>query len=553
MKASYSVRRPTYVDAAGNKRKCDTLQIVFHDLYNRRRYLSGFATERETHKLADRVIQLIHNRRTGSPLSDEMRKWMESISPDFRSRLAKLGIVDEGADSVDRPLIEHLDGRLDASGQVVEPGFQQALAARGNTSHHVSTTVRRTRDIMENCGFVFWRDLIAPGAVTRVEVWLGKRRADGKITGKSLNYYIRDMRSFCRWLCKSGRVPSVAMDAMAPVKNADVDSERRRALSVEEMRWLISKTSAGSERQRLSGTERAFLYRFAFETGMRSGQIRALIMTDFDLRSTPPTVTSKAGNVKRRRAHTQTLRPGTAAILTEMFKTRMPTDLAIKMPKNATHMAEMLRLDLAETRRDWIDAGATDEEKVERGKTDFLAAVNHSGERAVFYSTRHGHGTALAEAGVPEKDIAASMHHASRTTTARYLHSDQQSVSKAIAAMPDLLYLPGVIAKGDDGSAKESLPRDCPELAQLATLGGKTGVQTNLLQNPGFGSKIGEKPNIGSKIEQRPLGGIGRRDGFKIHSNPQKISEIKAKTKIHRCHCPVTAQTLHPKMIVWPH
>ena len=51
--------------------------------------------------------------------------------------------------------------------------------------------------------------------------------------------------------------------------------------------------------------------------------------------------------------------------------------------------------------------------------------MNHKKAKAVFYSTRHGRGTALAAAGVPEKDTAASMHHASRATTSRYLHAGQ--------------------------------------------------------------------------------------------------------------------------------
>ena len=83
--------------------------------------------------------------------------------------------------------------------------------------------------------------------------------------------------------------------------------------------------------------------------------------------------------------------------------------------------------------------------------------MNHRGERAVFYSTRHGHGTALADAGVPEKDIAASMHHASRTTTARYLHSDRRAIAKAVALMPELA------ATGTDGT--DSTP-PCATLAQ---------------------------------------------------------------------------------------
>jgi hypothetical protein len=76
--------------------------------------------------------------------------------------------------------------------------------------------------------------------------------------------------------------------------------------------------------------------------------------------------------------------------------------------------------------------------------------VNHRGERAVFYSTRHGHGTALADVGVAEKGIASSMHHSSRAVTARYLHTDQRARQTAIEAMPDFSYSVPQAATGTD-------------------------------------------------------------------------------------------------------
>jgi hypothetical protein len=76
--------------------------------------------------------------------------------------------------------------------------------------------------------------------------------------------------------------------------------------------------------------------------------------------------------------------------------------------------------------------------------------VNSAHEKAVFYSVRHGHGTALGDAGVPEKDFAASMHHASRKTTERYLHSGRKSLASAIAAMPDLTYTLPALKTGTD-------------------------------------------------------------------------------------------------------
>ena len=65
-----------------------------------------------------------------------------------------------------------------------------------------------------------------------------------------------------------------------------------------------------------------------------------------------------------------------------------------------------------------------------------------------FYSTRHG--TALADAGVLEKDIAASMHHTTTQTTRRYLHSGRRSLTTAIEALPDLAYPQA--ATGTDGT-----------------------------------------------------------------------------------------------------
>ena len=116
--------------------------------------------------------------------------------------------------------------------------------------------------------------------------------------------------------------------------------------------------------------------------------------------------------------------------------------------------------------------------------------MNQKGEKAVFYSLRHGHGTALGDAGVPEKDIAASMHHASRTTTARYLHSDQKQVSAAIAALPDLSYPVPALATGTDGrpvvsGGQVACPSACPTGNSPVESGGVGGANVANRQSVG--------------------------------------------------------------------
>ena len=60
----------------------------------------------------------------------------------------------------------------------------------------------------------------------------------------------------------------------------------------------------------------------------------------------------------------------------------------------------------------------------------------------MFYSKRYAHRSALAAAGVPEKDIAEPMHHSSRATTQRDLHSRRPELARAVAALPDVSYVP---------------------------------------------------------------------------------------------------------------
>jgi len=165
-------------------------------------------------------------------------------------------------------------------------------------------------------------------------------------------------------------------------------------------------------RQRLTGSERALLYRFAFETGIRPKQIRALKVSSFDLKSDPATVTSEARSTKRRRIHVQVIRPAGMG-----------------------------------------QRGCDGRREDRTGQERFPGRTESPERMGSLLSTRHGHGTALADAGVPEKEIAASMHHASRKTTARYLHTNREAVASAIAALPDLSYPMADVATGTDNQS----------------------------------------------------------------------------------------------------
>ncbi|HRK30287.1 MAG TPA: hypothetical protein PLD59_04335, partial [Tepidisphaeraceae bacterium] len=380
--------------------KSPNYSIRFRDHLRRRQKISAYPREVESHRLAKRVMELVESRTHGTQLDASTRRWLEGLDESTAARLAEMELIDPRSAFADKPLLDHLIGEKDAAGNIITPGYQQAMEAKGDTPIHVTKTITRIRKIVDDVSLIHFRDLIAPGASARVQHHLGEMRRKGEIGGKTLNYYVTAIKGFCRWLADEGRAPSVALEGLKRVENAEVDSDARRALMPEEMQSLLFwlDTPAAPERFGLTASERSILYRFSYETGIRPNQIRALTVSSFNLESRPATVTSQAVYVKRRRVHTQAIRPELAAMLQGEFAHRMPAATAFRMP-DVTNLAKMFRADLADAREAWINAVRDDKAQAERRKSDFLAAENHQQEKAVFYSLRHGHGTALALAG----------------------------------------------------------------------------------------------------------------------------------------------------------
>ncbi len=453
-------------------------------------------------KYADQIDDLNSLRGSNKVIPPELAKFVETMPPAMRDRLVSFEILDAGEVYADKPLADHIDN------------WEAAKRANGNAEDSIIPVIAHVRRIVAALELVTWKDLKAPGVAGRIKTWVAGLRAKGEINGTTTNKYIADIKSLCRWMHAEGFAKDIALENLQPVDNADSDADRRRALSVAEMHRLVDAAAAGEKRHGLTGDERAILYRFAFETGMRPGQMRTLTVANFRLDDNPPTVQSQARFVKRRKVHEQVLRAELAADLQKRFAAMMPASPAFRMPSDG-RMADMLRDDLAEARRAWIGEAVTDEERVKRAKDDFLAAVNRDNERAVFYSMRHGHGTALADAGVPEKDIAKSMHHASRTTTARYMHADRERVSKAIERLPDLSYTLPKLATGTAGkfldlnlSPRGDFSRpDAPGCDQLAGMGEDSESLGNMRENTVFPSDFalsGQAVEMVSELSLRP-------------------------------------------------
>ena len=119
----------------------------------------------------------------------------------------------------------------------------------------------------------------------------------------------------------------------------------------------------------------------------------------------------------------------------------------------------MLRCDLAEARRQWLQAAGDD--RMTREQSDFLVTTNHEGEVLDFHSLRHTCGAWLAQAGIHPKTIQTVMRHSSITLTMdTYGHLFPGSESDAIERLQDVMATaPDILrATGTDDAVTIALP-----------------------------------------------------------------------------------------------
>lgn len=187
------------------------------------------------------------------------------------------------------------------------------------------------------------------------------------------------------------------------------------------------------------------MYALAAWTGFRKGEIGSLTLRSLDLESDPPTATVAAGFSKRRRKDTQILHPELVGQLKAWLKTKPelgPDDLLFPISDRVpggrfcrTH--DMIRIDLEQARKAWIEKAKTKKERRERETSDFLVYCDSDGLYADFHSTRHMFITNLERAGIrPKMAQTLARHSDIRLTLGCYTHVGLHDQSAAIEALP---------------------------------------------------------------------------------------------------------------------
>mgnify|MGYP002528190765 CR=1 FL=1 len=176
------------------------------------------------------------------------------------------------------------------------------------------------------------------------------------------------------------------------------------------------------------------------QTGLRSIELRSLTRGRMFLDFQPPFITCKARSTKNKKDARQYIRSDVVADLRLHIATKAPKAPVFGMP-HETDVATMLRADLADARKAWLEAAKGDAEKyIGREQNDFLDATNHEGETFDFHALRHTCGAWLAMTGAHPKAIQTVMRHSTITLTMdTYGHLFPGQEADTVARFPDML------------------------------------------------------------------------------------------------------------------
>lgn len=358
--------------------------------------------------------------------------------------------------------------------------FESHLQAKGSEEQHVKRTLSRIRRIINECGFATIADLnahkveqflvalrvgkqelgpvepdkeafsraevaeilgIKPDCVSKV---VRRHRLEANGNGKArtfprttvlalceqmsqgtgpqtANYYLREMKSFCRWLVRNRRMNSNPLEHLQGT-NVSVDVRRaRRSFTQAELASLVETASASEKTFRgLSGMDRRMLYLTACGTGFRESELASLQPEWFHLDDNPPRLILPARKGKNRKSIIQ---PIPVSLVEELksFLAGKSKEEPVWPGTWRQRGADMLRIDLDAAEIPYVIDGPD-------GKV-----------YADFHSLRHSFVSLLDQSGASLKQAMQLARHSDpKLTMARYGRAQIEELGEAVNRLPQI-------------------------------------------------------------------------------------------------------------------
>src|SRR5262249_28352115 len=136
------------------------------------------------------------------------------------------------------------------------------------------------------------------------------------------NYYLRDTKSFFRWLVDDGRAANNPLNSLKPL-NAEVENHRqRRCLPDADFQEFLAAAHKGKIIHRLPGLDRFMLYVVAGWTGLRAQELASLEPESFQLDISDPVLVVQAAYSKHKREDVLPLRQDLTDFLRPWLKSK---------------------------------------------------------------------------------------------------------------------------------------------------------------------------------------------------------------------------------------
>jgi len=369
---------------------------TFYDHNGKRRDWSTGTTDR---RAAERILS----------------KWASDAA------LRSEGVVDASAEQL------AAEGRRAIADHLAD--WRASVEAKGNTPKRVNMVTQRAERIVAGCRFQTLGEV--NGQAVRRFI---RARQDEDMATSTINAYLQAIKQFTRWAVGDGRLASDPLAGLSRVRMIG-ETRQRRPLNPDELDRLITTTEQGPTYRRMSGFDRAMLYRLATGTGFRAGELRHLTAGCFDLDANPPAVTVKAAYSKRRRDDRQPIRADLAERL-RAWLAGTPRDAAVfpMMPEKA---AAMIRFDLRRARILWRREARTWQERHRRRDSDFLRWCDGDGRVVDFHALRATYITAIVKGGASVKVAQELARHGDpKLTMNTYTRLGVHDLTGALDALP---------------------------------------------------------------------------------------------------------------------
>ena len=352
------------------------------------------------------------------------------------------------ADQGGKPIAEHIDD------------FQTMMEDKSCTDKHVAKTCGHVTRVCAGCDFKVLADMTADKVADFIRALRGQTtRRKTTIAPSTVHGIVTSFKSFSRWLYKKNRT---ATDLMKDVERGNAKAEvLRGAFSDTELAWLLSATAQAPRRYKLSGADRALLYRLAVETGFRANELRSMERSNFNLGDVDKaSITVHGAYTKNGKEATLPLRSDFAAELQAFLKQSGQDGPALPVPHRT---ADMIHEDMADARTAWLQAAESPAECYERFGTRFLLPVDESGFVRDFHSLRHTGITRVVRSGASMKIAQDFARHSDPKLTANiYTHLHISDIRAALENVPPVATATPVEPQALRATGTESALGDSP-------------------------------------------------------------------------------------------